>query len=99
VRRPHFQNAPSRDYDRELIADMLNQYAASLTSGDLDGAGHFSPASIHEQAVLLLAAEDADAAGVHTAHGSPNTQEEPTVSKSVLKRIAALSKTQEAGNG
>jgi len=54
-------------YDRPLIEDMLNQFADALESGELDGAGRYTEASIREQADLLRDANNAEAAGVHTA--------------------------------
>lgn len=48
------------EYDRELIADMLGNYANI-------GGGVFATDLIRGQALLLIAATNAHAAGVHTA--------------------------------
>ena len=48
------------EYDRELIADMLGNYANI-------GGGVFATDLIRRQALLLIAATNAHAAGVHTA--------------------------------
>lgn len=54
------------EYDLPLIQDMLNQFADALEAGELDGAGLYTEASIREQADLVCAANNAEAAGVHT---------------------------------
>lgn len=54
------------EYNRELIAEMLDEYAA-CRSVDL----RHTRAAIAEQVNALLAAESADAAGVHTATQPP----------------------------
>lgn len=52
------------DYNRALIADMLDSYHSHMLC-DLD-LEHLE-SSIREQAELLRAADEADAAGVHTS--------------------------------
>lgn len=54
------------DYDRELIAEMLDEYAA-FRSADL----RHTRAAIAEQVNALLPADNTDAAGVHTATQPP----------------------------
>lgn len=54
------------DYDRALIAEMLDEYAA-CRSADL----RHTRAAIAEQVNALLAADNADAAGVRTATQPP----------------------------
>ena len=50
-------------YDRELIAQMLEDYSG--------WAGPLTPSAVAEQIDLLRAADNADAAGVHTARRLP----------------------------
>jgi len=52
-------------YDRALVADMLDDIAERFGKG-------FSDKSYREQARLLRAADNADAAGVHTARREPD---------------------------
>ena len=62
---------PQVEYDRGLIADMLD---ALITFGDkLAG---FTYRSINDQIALLRAADDRDAAGVHTAKQEPPVVDE-----------------------
>lgn len=55
------------EYDRELIAKMLEDAALSYDMG----AGIFNPDSIREQIRLLCEADNRDAAGVRTASRDP----------------------------
>lgn len=56
------------EYDRELIAEMLDAYVKhNWCRLDLE---HLE-SSIEEQARLLRAADERDAAGVHTAKAEP----------------------------
>ena len=59
------------DYDRAMVADALYNLADAITSGELDGAGRYTPSALVEQADMLIEAYNADAAGVHTATQPP----------------------------
>lgn len=59
------------EYDRELIAKMLDE-SADVADCEI---GFYSADTLREQASLLRAADDRDAAGVHTAMTAPDDTE------------------------